>query len=567
MNKLIKIAMFILIVLRVTLSVCMGVWFPAGQLWDDNLMMRFAGLSAHFLSPEYFALVKDMSFPLFVRAFSVTKIPYSALLGLLWSAAALVSYFTFKKILSGKRHIPFLIFVYVLFMPQAFDMWSGTRLYRNGIIAPFTIMTLMILISFMESCAKGERFMGLKGILLGILFSFTYYIKEDGLWLMCTLLFGGFLTLIYIIFAPDFSLLARRIGCLLLPFIVFFAVTGGYKAVNHRFFGVYEINTRTDGELGEFLEKIYSIDSDHRTYVCWTPYDAIEKAFEASETLGSYPELLESIKATDWRDGDIIANPIPGDHLGWILRDCLADTGIWENEKQVSDLFSKINDELDEAFSSGKLSKQKGVVRIVSSAGGYTLEETAGLFREFYEGLLGAVLLKGYESGLGGVERDEIEENIILINAANEYTNLDYLGDYSKISGLSKKTESIADVIFVIYRAVNGLLFCVTVIVSVVGTVFFFISLIKREKSKKKNQAFLYLLGSVSFLGISAVYDFAIGWFSAFLFEDGISNLTLNFYNIALPGLLMFAYAFAVTFLYQMIASMDSSQRSLKSTG
>ena len=182
--------------------------------------------------------------------------------------------------------------------------------------------------------------------------------------------------------------------------------------------------------------------------------------------------------------------------------------------------------------------------------------------------MLGAVLLKGYESGLGGVEADEIEENIVLIEAAEEYTNTDYLDDYSLISDRSKKTEIVLDIIFVIYRVVNGLLFAATFIAMIWGICRFFVYLKKDEKSKKKNQAFLSLLGSVSFFGISLVYNFAICWFSAFLFEkEGIVNLTLNFYDIALPGLLMLAYAFAVSFVYQMIASMESSPRSLKSMG
>lgn len=48
---------------------------------------------------------------------------------------------------------------------------------------------------------------------------------------------------------------------------------------------------------------IYKIKSDHRDKNIWAPYDAIEKAFDASETLQKYPELEESILNTVWFDG------------------------------------------------------------------------------------------------------------------------------------------------------------------------------------------------------------------------------------------------------------------------
>ena len=55
------------------------------------------------------------------------------------------------------------------------------------------------------------------------------------------------------------------------------------------------------------------------------------------------------------------------------------------------------------------------------------------------------------------------------------------------------------------------------------------------------------------FVGIAVCYAFSISWFSSFVFTEVVNMTVLNFYNIALPGLLFFAYTFAIHSLYNDI--------------
>ena len=561
MKKSICISSTILIIIRILLSFFLGIWFPANQIWDDNLMMRYVGLGSHFSNSEFFSLVKTISFPAFVKVMSFTHIPYTITLALLWVIAAVLVFFLVKK-LSGKDYLSMFFFVYVLFMPQAFESWCGTRLYRNAIIAPFVIITLSLLVMLIlrlsgyaaklnsekndgsdsSKANKSKRSKAndvpanlIMSLILGFVFSFTYYIKEDGIWLLCCLLFGSLIAIINAI-VKDKKKAFKKIAIVLIPMVVFILATLGYKAINYKFYGVFEINTRTEGEMGEFVEKIYKIESDDRNIAIWTPKDAILKAYDASPAFREHPELLEDILTTSTQGGDIEVNPIPGDHLGWILRTSLYDTGLWTNEKEVNDYFARINDDLDNAFKDGTLKEQKGRIQIISSAGGYTLEEIGSLFPTFREALFGSIFLKGYKAGLEEVTAETISENELLINAVNNYTNLSYLGDYSKIKPYSEAASKAVNIIFIIYRIIN-----VCLVLSLpVAIVLEIINIIK-----KKGKAF-YLLAILSSIGIALVYDFAICWFSEFLFvKNGINYLILNFYNIALPGLLCFAYIFA----------------------
>ena len=134
------------------------------------------------------------------------------------------------------------------------------------------------------------------------------------------------------------------------PFIIFSIFMIAYKGSNLYFGGVYETNTRTSGESGQFVEYIYKIGSNDRTNSVWAPYDAIEKAYQASETLQNHPELIETIYTSNWVGGDIKSNPIQGDFLGWVLKDEIYEIGTASNQAEKEAFFGNVNAELSEAF-------------------------------------------------------------------------------------------------------------------------------------------------------------------------------------------------------------------------
>ena len=142
----IVIPMCILAILRIGLGVMLGIWYPAAQFWDDQLMVSYMDIAEHFNSPLYYSLVKDMGWPVLVSVFSHTGLPYAVLTGILWDAAAFSVLYLFKRLFKGNKAIMMAGYVYVLFMPQAFDVWSGTRFYRNSAIAPFVIISLVFVI-------------------------------------------------------------------------------------------------------------------------------------------------------------------------------------------------------------------------------------------------------------------------------------------------------------------------------------------------------------------------------------------------------------------------------------
>lgn len=552
------VSMLLFSFLRIFLGHGIGVWFPAGQVWDDQLMVKYSLLSNHFTVQNHYPLVKDMSFPFLLGALSKTGIPYTIFLSLFWVVAAYFVFFLMKRLFKGNLIVSFLGFLYVLFLPQAFELWSGTRLYRTAIIAPFTIVTFCLLVwAVIYSTQAGARKI-ISLILLGLCFSFTYYIKEDGMWLMACLIFTTLVCIAHILVNRDIRRSIRtlflRLFEVTIPILLFVLVTCGYKAINHHFFGVYEINTRTEGEYAKFMANIYKTESDSRSLYCWAPVDAIEKVFKTSPTLASHPELFDAVINTVWYGDDLYHRVIPGDHFAFIFRDALNEAGLYTSEKDVLDFLKRVNFELNEAFSYGALKKQQGVFQLLPSTGGYTLEEVMTLKDSVVKGFSGAILLDGYQYGIMEVTKEEIEANRFITEQAARLTRLDYLLDYSEQLEKTERFRPAFSVLLSIYKVVNVAFLTISCLAVLYVVIRFFIEL-KSLKTiwQKRYRIVLDAVTTIVFVGIALLYTFSIGWFSAFLFGEGINMLILNFYNIALPTLLFFAYIFGLKTIYDEV--------------
>lgn len=539
----------ILILLRLIIGWYIGIQYYSSEVYDDALLVNYANFSSHFRNPNYLSLVKTMSYPLLLNIVHFSKIPYSLFISGIWIIDGLYMK-SFLKNISKKEWISMLGFVYVMYFPTAFEMWQGTRIYRNSIIAPFVIFIFIYLLNFTYKNITNKISIldCIKAIGFGIIFTFTYYIKEDGLWLLACLLFTILSNIIIRIFIRKLPKAKRIKGMIivisfsLIIISVFGGLTTQYKALNNKYFGVSEVETRNGGELGKFVANVYKISSSSRNQNYWAPKDAIDKAWDNSPTLQKYPQLYEAIIHTPWY-GDIENNPIRGDFLTWVLRTALIDTNLWTNESEVSDLFGKVNIELEEAFKTGHLEKDNRI-QLLSSAGGRTISQILSLYRLMGKGFLGAVFLKDYAPGIqivGNADNKEVAQK------AAELTNTDYLLDYSK-KPMSNIVNGIIKGMYWLYRIVNSILL-INCLVSIIGA---FVRLIKKIKKHIRIDKIAVYLQFSSFvcLGIGLAYSFAISWFSEFLFMETFDPVILNFYMVGLPAVLTFSYF--LSFVYTM---------------
>lgn len=557
-NKILFIILTLSIFFRIYLGELTGAWFPSDQAYDDALLINYA-LYNNYTSPDHLTLLKTMGYPWFLKIVSFTGLDYTIFLSLIWSFSSLLI-LKLVYVISSNKLISYFFFIYILFMPTAFEIWAGTRLYRNSILAPFTIIvfyyiTIQIVYFYKSSIDSiKKRFLFfISSIFLGVFFTFTYYIKEDGVWLLACLLASILLSIslsiVNLFKTPSSERKGEliNVGILFVPLIIFNIGTNMYKSFNLEKVGVAEIETRTQGELGLFVRNIYKIASYNRNGINWAPADAIDKAYNVSKTFQQYPELRNKIIHTPWFSNDAYQDPIRGDFLTWVLRTALTESGTWKTEKQVNDLFYNINRELDEAFSNNSLEKEKNRIQIVSSMGGRSWEEIRKIMPLVGKIYRGNILLKGYSAGsqpAGNTKDLEIAKK------AAELTGISYLTDYSKMNnGIvnNNKANDIIENIFKIYKLVNIFLFILSISILIYVPLFCILNTqLLKERFHQYKDSIAYAFAELGFLLLSFIYSVAIAWFSEFIFLDGVNMTILNFYSVINSVLLAFFYIFGL---------------------
>lgn len=544
---IIFIVMIFLCCLRIYFGNMVGNFFASEQGADDALMINYSFLKSHFHFSNSYSLVKTMSYPLFLKFCYVTHINYTLMVSLVWIFTAFIYYFLFKKIFHNKI-LEIFSFCYILFFPTAFELWVGTRIYRNAIIAPFVLITFgLLFLNLYDIVSKNTNifFLAVRSIILGIFFTFTYYIKEDGLWILACLLFFSVIATFFCIFKKKRKMNKLEniqcIICLVIPFMIFFVGTVTYKSINNHYFGVKEIQTRTDGELGDFTSYVYQVDSSKQTPYVWAPADSIKKIIEVSPTLKKYPQITNDL---------LESTPIYGDFLTWNLRASLQNNNLWTSEKDVDNLFRQINEEIKSAFDEGKL-KKSSKFQPFSDAGGRNWNEMLELLPLVHTCYYNAIILQNYNPGAAiGNTVDPI-----VAQKASIVTRIDYLTNYSsrKNSNL-EKTNLLIKKIFLMYSIINCLCFCMSIFM----VVFSLVRLLKQKNKKDwsiREEKILWIdIIIIALFAISFAYTFSISWFAEFVLNRlTVSNETiLIFYSIALPSILGIIYLLTLGNFFQL---------------
>ena len=523
---------------RIYLGINTPIWFFINSPVDDLLMLNYSNLTYHFNHWTIYSLVKTMSYPLFLFFVNISGIPYRIYLSLIWIIAGLLITYGCYKFLTKNKIALSLVFLFVIFLPVGFDSDCGGRIYRNAIITPFILIflsTLFIFLNqFLDKLKSKETLIW--AILLGLVFTFNFYIKEDGILLLPIFLVSILSILAFKIFTKDKKEIIKSAILCLIPIIIFGALTIGYEETNNHYFGISEINTRNGGELGDFWENLLKIDDPNKTTKIWVPPSTLEKAWNASPTLQSRPDLLNNWTHSSWASGDMYKNPIEGDLVAWSLRESLRDIGLFDDEKTADEFFSKVNDELDDAFENGSLDESSKIF-ITSSANGKNLTEIEEIIPYIISGFKTCMFYNTLE-----IYDQPIHDSSQMINNKDTKIVSSSLNDdinkakNSEVIGMEKLDIAI-------YQCISYII----VLISIIG---FIGTFIQQIKNKLHNRKFNLLFGlQILSLGTFIVQIIAIAWFCSWMVLDN----SMKFYSVSCQGFFTFFEILAIFSLFLIL--------------
>jgi len=551
--------LFVIILIRIIIAIKIPVWIDTNAWLDDVLMLRSADIFQHFENWDTFSMTKTMSFPVFLGFVYIARIPYTLAVCLLWVIGSLLALWFFKHFVESNI-CRLLIFTFILFCPVAFDTWTGLRIYRQAIIAPSALIACMaiflLVLKIYLWASEGEikkgsiRFLVLLSIFSGISFFFFYYIKEDGIWLMPVFLIASATGLVLVFKTGNRPRAKVKLAVIvLIPILVFFCGTNIYKAINYHFFGVFEVNTRTEGEFGRFIENLIKIEDENRTRMIWVPYSTLEKAWEVSDTLAAAPEILETIRTMDaFAEGDIEKNPIPGDLISWALKVALEESGHYNSERQAEEFFSKANSDIKAAFNDGRLTEAKGI-SLSAKVPARTINEILEL-RPFIWQMFKYQALWHFADTSLKFRDDELVEKV------NETLHVNIRADWGNLDSTDRLFMSVGKNIIIFYRTIAPFLICI----SLAGFVLWIIELFRKKVNAHGPTLWsLMPVFSVSIALSITVLFVGVAWFSEWIclsYSNAYqSNTILNFYSSGAAPLIQVLVTVGVVYFFKRLIS------------
>lgn len=529
---------------RLIMSLTLHMYYQSAETFDDQLLMSYT-YSDVFDKVDRFRLSKNLGYSIWLFLVNKTNIPVDVAQFIMWVIAAVLVSFAFQRIFK-KSWFSFFVYTVVIWNPLAFENWLGTRVYRNSLFPPvfFILLALLLLFAFnfkthkqtpVQSVCSPDKIVqpsstdlkiaekhstftivnfSLLSLLLGSFIFFTYILKEDMAWIlpMCmVVIFGKVISY----FFSGISLKKKLImsAICLLPIISFGGLYQGYKTLNQHYFGVGLLNTRTQGELAEFVNKIYEIKNSDQNTTIWAPASSIEAAWEASPTLSENQKMLYDIEHVIFAAPNIHVSPLKGDFLTWQLRIAISDTLGWDNEAKIQKYFSRVNDELDIAFKNGVLERTSKIT-LAPSLVPRTKDEIAQLIPK-------TVKLFSLNFWSQGVYVPTENHNDIETTTGTENEkgltrlNIDVTDPnpvYFRYFSFDKATRIATDLntLYSYAKIALTLLLIVTTIISL-------------KHLKKRSNKLLVMLIAWALLAYAFVYCFAVAWFSEFLDSTYVS--------------------------------------------
>ncbi|WP_214376845.1 hypothetical protein [Bifidobacterium colobi] len=492
--------------------------------FDDQLLMSYSW-GSHFHEDNTLSLAKAQGYGYWLLITWALGLSADMAYFLVWVAAAVAVGVAFW-VLFYNRWLACFSYAYVLWHPIAFDGWLGTRLYRNSLFPPLMFLLLGLMLIWLNYGipllrvksvngegwpSSGKALVGyaILGLLLGAPLCLIYLLKEDSVW--CVPLLVAIVAVKIAMVVLSRTAIIKKILCAVLALCPLIPVVIGVKAceaINQRYFGVSMINTRMEGEVGDFVAKVYQVDNKDQNMTIWTPESSIDAVFNVSPTLSKNPKLLWSVKHIMFTYPDIKKNPLTGDFLTWQIRFAYDNTFGWDNERSVQDFFKQVNKEIDAAFDDGRL-KKTTKISLSSMLVPRNINEIMSLIGSANYSWSDSAVIYYYRLSGKGNSSDKDDNNIRGLKRMRVDPGDPNPEPFPWFSFEASRRVSSVD--RVIYSVLNVLM----IIAAIVETIRLIAGLIR----KIRMQGLLIYIGALGLLAYAWVYCFSVNWYTEYLHD------------------------------------------------
>lgn len=315
---------------------------------DDYLFVKLAKhiLTGSWLGPyDQFTLVKGPVYPLFIAAAHYTGLPLLVVQHLLYSLLCILAVMALRPLLRS-QWLFLVIFFLLLYNPFTYAYPASGRLFRLGLSMPLVLAFFGCMGGLLLRTDSPLKVKLRWSAATGLFFSLLWYTREEGIWLLPSLVLFG----VYFLFMDgsfNFKKQGSRLAILLPIPLFFICFTATFSQLNQKYYGAPCINLFKSAEFQSALGGLMNINVvKTRRYIPVNSYSQ-KAAYEVSPTFRQLQPFFEEKNNKKRR--------MPDSFYLWILLDVVRESGNDNTLPESLEFYRKVGSELKEACDTGAI--------------------------------------------------------------------------------------------------------------------------------------------------------------------------------------------------------------------
>lgn len=314
---------------------------------DDYLFIKLAKhiLSGAWLGPyDQVTLIKGPVYPLFIAVAHHTGMPLLLVQHLLYSAICVLAVMALRPLL--KNQWLFIgVFFFLLFNPFTYTYPGTGRAFRFGLSMPLVLAVFSCMAGLLIRTEYTLKNRAAWSLGLGCLFSLLWYTREEGIWMLPSLiLFSSY----FVIIGQELTavnILKRLVFLLPIP-LIFIGSTLTFSYLNQKHYGAPYIIELKSPEFQSALGGLMNINIVKGKRYIPVSRESQEAAYEVSPTFKQLQPYFE--------EGNKGAK-LPKSFYIWVLRDMVRKSGNADSLPEALEFYGKVGAEIHLACENGTI--------------------------------------------------------------------------------------------------------------------------------------------------------------------------------------------------------------------
>jgi hypothetical protein len=344
------------------ISALIRLWLAGGQTlhaigWAGHDDRLFLNLANQFLTHGWLGhysnltLIKGPFYPFWIALNFVLGVPLLLSQHLFYIAACAIFVVAVRP-LFAKQTLLLVVWCVLLFNPMSYTDQVMTRVTRGGVYPALTILVVALAGGLLARRDLSLKRLKLWSAGLGVALAAFWLTREEGVWIIPSILMITGLTAVKIFRTKPFDHRRLFVACAL-PFCIWAVIVGAVAGINKVAYGVFATVEVKSRDFLDAYGALSRIRHEHWQRYVPVPKEVRERVYKVSNAFAELKPFLEGSIGEGWKTssckGASVCDDIGGGWFMWALRDCVAAAGYYSSGSSASNYYRRVAREVNAA--------------------------------------------------------------------------------------------------------------------------------------------------------------------------------------------------------------------------